>query len=231
MTISFSLLALLTAIAFLVFLIFLVCHIVGLARKKMNPKQLTRLKKAAILFAGLMVLNAGLVAISQFNASTPAIRDERGNTPTGSIAELTQIELNGRKQWVSIRGLDKSKPILLFLAGGPGGTQMAAVRHELGELEKHFIVVGWDQPGSGKSYYAEAIKDIKVETYIQDGHGLTEYLTERFGKEKIILVGESWGSALGIFLIDRYPEYYYAFIGTGQMIDFAETERLSILGD
>lgn len=224
--ISFLLLSLLSAIAFLVFIIFLVCHVVALARKKINTKQFTLLKKAAIFFAGIIILNAGLVVISQLTASTPDIRDKSGNTPAGSIAELTQIELNGRKQWISIRGLDKSKPILLFLAGGPGGTQMAAVRHELSELEKHFVVVGWDQPGSGKSYYAEAIKDITVETYIQDGHRLTEYLTERFGKEKIFLVGESWGSALGIFLIDRYPEYYHAFIGTGQMIDFAETERL-----
>jgi hypothetical protein len=60
-----------------------------------------------------------------------------------------------------------------------GGTQMAAVRHELAELEKHFVVVNWDQPGSGKSYYAEKTRDITVDTYIQDGHALTEYLKDR----------------------------------------------------
>ena len=69
---------------------------------------------------------------------------------------------NGRKQWISLRGWDKNSPVLLLLAGGPGGTQMAAVRHELEELEKHFVVVNWDQPGSGKSYYAERTKDITV---------------------------------------------------------------------
>jgi len=74
--------------------------------------------------------------------------------------------------------------------------------------------------------YAEAIKDITVETYIQDGHALTQYLIECFGQGKIYLVGESWGIALGIFLIDRYPESYHAFIGAAQMIDFAETERM-----
>jgi pimeloyl-ACP methyl ester carboxylesterase len=112
------------------------------------------------------------------------------------------------------------------LAGGPGGTQMAAVRHELAELEKHFVVVNWDQPGSGKSYYAEKTKNITAQTYIQDGHALTEYLKDRFSQEKIYLMGESWGSALGIFLVDKYPESYHAFIGTGQMVDFAETERI-----
>lgn len=184
------------------------------------------LKKAAIFSAVVMVLSAGLIPLSQLIASTPSIADENGNTSENSIAELKKIELNGRAQWISLRGWDKDKPVLLFLAGGPGGTQMAAVRHELSELEKHFVVVGWDQPGSGKSYYAEKTKDLTVATYIEDGYALTEYLKERFSQEKIYLVGESWGSALGIFLIDKYPESYLALIGTGQMVDFAETERM-----
>ena len=103
---------------------------------------------------------------------------------------------------------------------------MAAVRHELEELEKHFVVVNWDQPGSGKSYYAEKTKDITVQTYIQDGYALTEYLKDRFSLDKIYLLGESWGSALGIFLVDKYPKSYHALIGAGQMVDFAETERI-----
>ncbi|MGI6412209.1 MAG: alpha/beta fold hydrolase [Syntrophomonadaceae bacterium] len=195
-------------------------------RKKSDLKQLISLKKTAIFFFVAMILNLGLIAFSQRTASTPRIVDENGNTLKNSIAEIKELELNGRKQWISLRGWDKTAPILLFLAGGPGGTQMAAVRHELAELEKHFVVVNWDQPGSGKSYYAEKIYNITVQTYIQDGHALTEYLKERFSQEKIYLVGESWGSALGIFLVDKYPESYHAFIGTGQMVDFAETERM-----
>lgn len=71
---------------------------------------------------------------------------------------------------------------------------MGAVRHELAELEKHFVVVNWDQPGSGKSYYADKIGNITAQTYIEDGRALTEYLKERFGQEKIYLIGESWGA-------------------------------------
>ncbi|HHU05312.1 MAG TPA: alpha/beta hydrolase [Clostridiales bacterium] len=205
------------------------CFLIARKRKKSSPKRLSRIKKTAVLFAAAMVLNAGLIAISQLTASTPRIVDENGNTPQNGIAELIKLELNGRKQWISLRGQDKNAPVLLFLAGGPGGTQMAAVRHELGELERHFVVVNWDQPGSGKSYYAEKTKDITAQTYIEDGHALTEYLKERFSKEKIYLLGESWGSALGIFLVDKYPEFYHAFIGTGQMVDFAETERMDYL--
>ena len=194
--------------------------------EKTHPKQLVRLKKTAVFFAAALVLDAGLVAVSQLAASTPRIVDENGNTPENSIAELREIDLNGRKQWISLRGWDKTAPVLLFLAGGPGGTQMAAVRHELAELEKHFVVVNWDQPGSGKSYYAEKTENITVQTYIQEGRALTEYLKERFSQEKIYLIGESWGSALGVFLIREYPESYHALIGTGQMVDFVETERL-----
>jgi len=225
-TISLLLLILVSVISLTTVVILLIWRLIAEATNRTNKKQLERLRRSVVFFITTVILNSGIIALSQVFASTPKILDKKQNIPPKSITELAKIELNGRKQWISIRGFDDSKPILLFLAGGPGGTQMAAVRHDLAELEKHFIVVGWDQPGSGKSYHAQAIKDITVETYISDGHALTRYLTQRFGQEKIYLVGESWGSALGIFLVDRYPEYYHGFIGTGQMVDFVETEIL-----
>lgn len=224
--ILFLLLTALAVIALAGFVLMLLWRIVANICKKTNLKQLVLLKRTALFFAAVTVLNIGLIAVSQLTAATPRITDENGKTPPNSIAELTRLELNGRKQWISLRGWDKDKPVLLFLAGGPGGTQMAAVRHELAELEKHFVIVNWDQPGSGKSYYAEKTNKITLYTYLQDGYALTEYLKKRFSQEKIYLIGESWGSALGIFLADRYPQSYHAFIGTGQMIDFLQTERM-----
>jgi len=167
------------------------------------------------------MMSVGIVFISQISAKTPNIETESNN----SISELIEVELNNRKEWVSIRGNDLNNPIIMFLAGGPGGTQLGAVRRNLGELEKDFVVVNWEQPGSGKSYNALPTKKITPETYIEDGNALTEYLLERFNKEKIYLMGESWGSALSIFLIEEAPENYYAFIGTGQMVAFKETEK------
>lgn len=199
---------------------------VRLAVHGASPSSLLRLKRWAACSAAAVILNAGLIVLSQWTASTPAITDEQGNRPAGSIAELVRVDLGGRREWITIRGWDKEKPVLLFLAGGPGGTQLAAARHELAALEKDFVVIGWDQPGSGKSSGAVKINDLSVETYIADGHALTGYLKERFGKEKIFLIGESWGSALGVFLADRYPEDYYALIGTAQMVDFVQTDRM-----
>ncbi len=189
-----------------------------------KSKTMMRIKHTGILLASCFAASVLFTAFTQWAASTPAIRDDQGNLISGSIAELKQVDLNGRREWISIRSHNVNNPVLLFLAGGPGGTQMAAVRHDLKELEKHFVVVNWDQPGSGKSYSAISRRDLTPETYIEDGHALTKYLCNEFGQEKIYLVGESWGSALGIFLVERYPELYHAVIGTGQMVDFLETE-------
>ncbi|HEX3039117.1 MAG TPA: alpha/beta hydrolase [Caproiciproducens sp.] len=194
-------------------------------RKKVSPDTAAaRLKKSAVLFAGLVVLMIGFITLSQFTAYTPQILDQDGKALKGSIAELEKVELNGRQEWISIRGKNRNNPVLLFLAGGPGGTQLAATRYELSGLEDHFVVVNWDQPGSGKSYNAVSKDEITADTYIKDGLALTDLLRKRFGTEKIYLMGESWGSALGIFLADAAPEKYHAFIGTGQMVNFKETE-------
>ena len=195
-------------------------------RHSKKGKTLSHVRFTALLLCALLLLCAGFTAITQWNASTPAITDEQGNPVNNSIAELIQVELNGRKEWISLRGYSANNPVLLFLAGGPGGTQMAAVRYDLAELEKHFVVVNWDQPGSGKSYSAMPLSKLTPETYIDDGYALTQYLCERFGQKKIYLVGESWGSALGIFLAAQHPELYHTVIGTGQMVAFAETERI-----
>ncbi|WP_311775681.1 alpha/beta fold hydrolase [Enterococcus gilvus] len=178
------------------------------------------IKKGALGMLILVVLGIILIAFSQLMAATPKIAKEN------SIAELRKVQLNGRKEWVSIRGENRNKPLLLFLAGGPGGSQLAATRYELAELEKDFVVVNWEQPGSGKSYSAIPKKQLTPEIYVQDGTALVRSLLKEFRQEKVYLVGESWGSALGIFMAKEQPELYHAFMGTGQMVAFEETEKI-----
>ncbi|MFV0394535.1 MAG: alpha/beta fold hydrolase [Coprobacillaceae bacterium] len=189
-------------------------------------KTLVFLKRTAIILLVSIIFCGTFTMFTQWTASTPSIRDENGNVVEGSIAELREVEINGRKEWITIRGHDTTKPILLFLAGGPGGTQMAATRYELEELEKYFVVVNWDQPGSGKSYSSVSYEELTIQTYIDDGITLSEYLCEEFEQEKIYVLGESWGSALGIFMAYERPDLYHAFIGTGQMVAFVETEKM-----
>jgi len=101
---------------------------------------------------------------------------------------------------------------------------LAATRDVLSDLEKDFVVVNWEQPGSSKSFKAVPINELSPERYIEDGHTLTNHLKKRFNKDKIYIVGQSWGSALGIWLAEKYPEDYYAFISSGQMVSFLDTE-------
>ena len=87
-------------------------------------------------------------------------------------------------------------------------------------------MVNWEQPGAGKSFDAIDRSKLTVDRYITDAHELVLNLRQRFGKEKIYVLGESWGSALGIMVVQRYPELFQAFIGTGQMVAFLENDRI-----
>jgi len=183
-------------------------------------------KGIGLSLAGALAVTALGVAASQMYATTPPITDAQGNPVPGSIATLEKMTLNGSQQWVSIRGKDATNPVLLFLAGGPGGSQMSTERLNLPGLEDHFVVVNWDQPGAGKSFDSVDRSKITVERYIEDGHELVLQLRERFKQDKIYLVGESWGSVLGVLLVQRYPELFQAMVGTGQMVAFIENDRI-----
>lgn len=196
-------------------------------RKKASVDKIAlRFKKNTRFLVSSIILMVLTLGFSYITVNTPKIVDKKGKVLKNSIAELKKVNVNGRQEWISIRGENKNNPVILFLAGGPGGTQMSSVRYNLKKLEKKFVVVNWDQPGSGKSFYAIKNKNLDVNTYIEDGYALTNYLCSTLKKDKIYLVGESWGSALGMFLANKCPEKYYAFIGTGQMVDFLETEKI-----
>ena len=173
---------------------------------------------------GIVVVGILAVLISQASTFTPPIIGANGNEVPGSIASLEKVEINGSEQWISIRAKDVNNPILLFLAGGPGGSQLVTERRALGALEDHFVVVNWEQPGAGKSFHAVDISTLTPERYVTDGITLVNYLRERFDEEKVYLVGESWGSALGVWMVQRDPELFHAFIGTGQMVAFLEND-------
>jgi pimeloyl-ACP methyl ester carboxylesterase len=87
------------------------------------------------------------------------------------------------------------------------------------DLEDDFVVVHWDQRGAGKSYNKDVpIESMNVEQFILDTHELTQLLRERFNQEKVYLIGHSWGSYLGMIMIQRYPELFYAYVGVGQVV-------------
>jgi hypothetical protein len=140
--------------------------------------------------AGLLAVAVLAVATSQAFAMTPPLIGADGRPLPGSLAKLETVTLNGSQQWISIRSLDTSKPVLLFLAGGPGGSQLATVRFALEGLEQHFIVVNWEQPGAGKSFDAVDRSTMTPERYIEDAHALVTLLKMRFDQEKVYVLKE-----------------------------------------
>lgn len=175
----------------------------------------------ALASVGVMVL---AVAVT-WPASTPPILGADGEPLPGSVAELITVELGGVDQAVLLRGQNVDNPVLLVLHGGPGGSALGVTPVLLAELEEDFIVVGWDQPGAGKSYpLLEPTSDMTVERMVADTIELTDHLRERFDEERIYVLGESWGSTLGVLAVHQHPERFHAYIGAGQMTDQLETD-------
>jgi pimeloyl-ACP methyl ester carboxylesterase len=180
--------------------------------------------RIAVSLAGILLVGILAVAASQIFAATPAIKDNDGNPFPGSISSLEKVTLNDTEQWITIRGHDVNKPILLNLGmGGPGGGGFAT-RTLFEPLEKDFVVVSWDEPGTGKSYNAVPVSTLTPQRFVEDAHALTMYLRERFHQEKIYVYGVSWTSILGVWLVQKYPGLYYAYIGNGQMVNTTEND-------
>ena len=136
------------------------------------------------------------------------------------------ISINGTNQWVLIRGNDESKPILLYLHGGPGQSLIPFAYKATDKLVNDFIVVYWDQRGTGLSYNENiSDKTMTIDQFIEDTRSVTEYLKIKFKKEKIYLLGHSWGTVLGTLVIQKYPDNYYAYIGVGQVVNSEEQEK------
>ncbi len=171
-----------------------------------------------ILLIALLLLLLGITG--QFTASTDPIRGAGGETAPDSIAKLEQIELGGLQQWILMRGVDRSNPVLLWLHGGPGAAQMPLAHHVDSQLEEEFVVVHWDQRGAGKSNHSGFDEGtMTFDQFFSDTHELVEYLKNRFDQDKIYLLGHSWGTMLGIEYARKHPDNLHAYISVSQVVD------------
>ena len=164
----------------------------------------------------------------QSHGYTPAINDEDGQPRPGSVAALERTNVGGVDQWLLFRGEDTTRPIILFVHGGPGSAEIALSRSLRASLEKHAVVVTWDQRGAGKSYSAlEPRSEMTVSRLVDDLRHVARLATTVFHQTKVILVGHAWGSALGVLAVQKYPELFSAYVGISQVTDMAESERRS----
>jgi pimeloyl-ACP methyl ester carboxylesterase len=126
-----------------------------------------------------------------------------------------------------IRGRSADNPVLLFLAGGPGGSELGAMRRHSQTLEHDFVVATLDQRGTGKSYnQLDPTQTMTVDDAVTDVLAVTDYLRTRFDQDRVYLVGQSWGTLLGVLAVQRNPDRFDAFIGVGQMVNPLATDKI-----
>ena len=139
------------------------------------------------------------------------------------------ITIGGIKQYVQIKGKDDSKPILLFLHGGPGGSLLRQTDHIAGKLQQHFVVVQWDQRETGETLRLnKSFEPLTLSLFYNDTHDLIDTLLKKFQKSKLYLAGYSWGSGLGFYIADKYPELLYAYIAISPVIDQWRSDSISL---
>ena len=178
----------------------------------------------SILLACILVF-VGVLRLWSLGKPTPFV-DENGSPLAGSISEKVFININGVKQGMFIKSKDATHPVLLYLHGGMP-FYFLTQRYPTG-LEDDFTVVWWEQRGSGISYSPAIPREtITMEQLIADTLAVSNYLRDRFGQEKIYLMGHSGGTFFGIQAAARAPELYYAYIGMAQMSNQLESERLA----
>jgi len=146
------------------------------------------------------------------------------------IETMTQIPIDGTQQWISVRGHDSRNPILLFLHGGPASPDMPLSWTFQTPWEDYFTVVQWDQRGAGKTYAAndpeKVAAGMTIEQMTADADEVVEYLRRTYHKQKIFLLGHAWGSALGVRVAQEHPEWFYAYVGVGQVANTRESEAV-----
>jgi pimeloyl-ACP methyl ester carboxylesterase len=153
---------------------------------------------------------------------------QKENTNGIRIDKNESLTIGGITQWISLRSENIKNPILLFLHGGPGTAQISFSRKSQRSLEDGFHVINWDQRGSGRSLSRSLRKeDMKIERFIEDAEELIEYLLKRFGQEQVYLVGQSWGTIVGAYLIAKRPDLIWAYIPIGQIVDMERGEFIS----
>ena len=138
-----------------------------------------------------------------------------------------RILLGGFAQKVHIKALDEDNPVLLFLHGGPGVCNRHTIFADHSDLLDTFTIATWDQRGSGGSFKGVDVDTLTIAQLVEDANDLVNWLCKRFNKDKIFVIGGSWGSELGTYLSKKYPEHIAAFVGFGQVVDGALNETLS----
>ena len=170
-----------------------------------------------VLFGIIIILLGVLGVCRMINGSHYRI-----DTPDG-IQEDAYVEIGGIEQFMQIRSEDLNNPVVLWLHGGPGFPLTYMNYYYQGELEKDFTVACLEQRGCGRTYFKNGnAANASPDEMLSDIHEAVEYLKKRFHKDKVVIMGQSWGTVIGIKYTELHPENVAAYVGVGQVTQFAK---------
>jgi len=181
-------------------------------------KKLKRvLKKTGKIIVLTLLIVIGLVALLRLIN----FYKYRITAPTG-IQESGFVNINDCDFYVQLRGEHKENPLIIFVHGGPGFPLSYLSAYYQSYLESDYTFLQYDQRQSGRTFYKNetTAKELDIETMLDDLHGIVMYGKQKLSKEKVIIIGQSWGSILGTLYSQKYPENVAAYIGVGQVTDF-----------
>lgn len=176
-----------------------------------------------IVLLGLILLFFIIIRIGRIiNAQKFKIRSKTG------VQKTEYITIGGIEQYIQIRGQDISNPVIIMLHGGPGNNMAYYSYYWQTDLEQNYTIVHWDQRGCGNTYYrnTEAQKP-NLDLLLSDLDELVDYIRSEYNKEKVIIMGHSWGTFLGAIYSGEHPEKLSAYIGISQMMDFMKSEQIA----
>jgi len=136
------------------------------------------------------------------------------------------LKINGVEQYLEIKGVSRTNPVLLFIHGGPSWPATPMIRKYNQDITNDFVLVSWDQRNCGKSK-TDNSATLSPDLYVEDAHEVTQYLKKVFHTNKIFVACHSWGTIIGIYLILKYPGDYAAYIGMGQFVNPNKSETLA----
>ena len=145
---------------------------------------------------------------------------------SGPIRRADYLAVDSARLYVLTRGTDRHAPVVLWLHGGPGGPERPLFRYFNGDLETHFVVAYWDQRGAGRSFDPEADPQrLTISRHLADLDAVVDHLRHLLGQDKIVLIGHSWGSALGLLYAQQHPEKISAFIGVAPLVSLLKAQH------
>ncbi|MBX3250726.1 MAG: alpha/beta hydrolase [Myxococcales bacterium] len=182
---------------------------------------------AALVVAALLLIGLGILSAISPGRPDP-LRDAEGNPIPGSISERVTVQIGDIPQSMIIQSVDPTNPVLLFLHGGPGMVEFFMEQEYPTGLERHFTMVWWEQRGAGMSFSADIPPEtMTMEQMIADTIEVADHLRERFEQDRILLLGHSWGSYLGIQVAAAAPDRFLAYVGMAQLAHQLRSEVMA----